>query len=154
MTNAGNPNPESETPNFILWGIIVFALIFAACMVSVGIQTLPNLFALISPPMPPIPSNTVEKSYEFDDFSRDVWEYTVSQNACDVQAFYLETPATCSELLACDESPQLFPRQTVGACENLETYSNFDMAWTARMIVDADDTQKTRLIITRQIQWK
>jgi hypothetical protein len=141
-----------------LWLPLVAGVIALAFAVFVAARIGPTLSALVTPPDPVLPANSVLKLKESVG-TRDEWVYEAPLSACEVVKIY-ETAFKPFEGGGCVFSPTAGcrsggmggggPRSAVARCGGKQTISNFNIQWSV-VIAVGDTSQKTSFRIYREV---
>jgi hypothetical protein len=153
-TNSpGSAEPEEAkrpVPLRVLLGGLA-AVLFA---IFIGTQVFPVLYALLFPPLPPLPGNATQVSHTSADHGADEWVYKSDQSACTLVAFYAAQGGECQIAPECHppSSDSASPAGTrVSTCVGQIKFSGFVMRWQAVITPQFDD--KSELALSRSIFW-
>lgn len=143
-------SPLSIAVLLIAGAVIVVIALFGAQLLSI-------LFAILFPPMPPLPENITEIRHTNLSYGVDEWLYDSDARACEVVLFYWENGTDCPEVpvpcqgLAPDEP--LLPRTHVAQCSGVQYFSLFAMRWSVNIAADSRDGSKTTFSLLREVFW-
>jgi hypothetical protein len=155
MTSNGNPSARKRQP-FSL-GALAFAFVVVALAGALGVQLLSVLYAVLFPPLPPLPSDTRELSYTQKHYGVDEWLYSIHEDACEVAVFYAQaSPLTCPVPPFCAANSVvsgLDKGMNVSRCGGELAFSAFVMSWNVIIGVDESDANKTVLRLSREVFW-
>lgn len=145
---------DSEGKRWQSYGCIAIAFIIVGVSLLFGFQLISILYAIISPPKPPLPENIIEVSHDNVSYGVDEWLYETDQNGCEMIDFFIEhegvctiPPATCA-----DENfiPPRIGTQYVGICKGSSDFSIFHMRWQATVFASSETTQ---FQMEREVLW-
>lgn len=155
MTSSGNPSPRKRQP--ASFGVLVLAFVAVVLAGILGVQLLSVLYAVLSPPMPPLPNGARELSYTEKHYGVDEWLYSVGDDACDVAIFYAQaSPMACPIPPFCATNSVvngLEKGMNVSRCGGDVAFSSFVMSWRVVVGVDETDANKTVLRLSREVFW-
>lgn len=143
-----------EIPRWRSYGCVIIAIIGVGVSLVLGFQLITIVYAIISPPKPPLPDNVTEISHDNISFGVDEWLYETEQDGCEVLDFFIEhdgvcriPPATCgSEGFA----PPAIGTQHIGTCTGESEFSIFHMRWHAVISISNEWTQ---FQMEREVLW-
>ena len=141
--------------------IPVLALVLLVAVVALGIYIGTNvlgvLFAVVSPPLPPLPPGMDAVSHESDSYGVDLWKYTTTGDACEVVQYIQDNggvcrvaPMQCGEYQE-DNSGFTVANSVVARCVGSVEFSIFNMQWWA-LIMRQPDT-RISLELHREVYW-
>lgn len=139
----------------------VLALVLLVAVVALGIyigtNVLSVLFAVVSPPLPPVPPGMTSVSHETESYGVDLWKYTTTGDACEVLQYIQENggvcrvaPMQCGEYRE-DNSGFSIANSVVARCTGSIDFSIFNMQWWA--LVMRLPTTETQLELHREVFW-
>jgi len=133
--------------------LLVIVVVLAA---YIGINVVSVLFAVVSPPLPPIPPNVVQTSHESTAYGVDYWRYTSTEDGCVLVRYLQENGGVCQIAPAQCAAPegQLGAATLdgiVARCEGRQDFSIFTMTWFGMVIREAPG--KTQLQLDREVYW-
>jgi hypothetical protein len=154
--------PESAArtiPRSILL-LAVAALILA---VFVGTQVLGVLFAIVFPPIPPVPDDAIQVSYASTGIDVDEWVYTSDSNVCEIVEFYQARSDVCRLLpFSCVDRPGgsdaplaggSAAGQHIGRCLGTTSFSLFAMRWQVIIGTGRAPGASAEFRLVREIFW-
>ena len=156
-TEATNKVEEGtrRSPIFLL----ILGTLFAVALM-IGIQVFTVLYAIIFPPLPPLPDDSIEVSHENIDYGVDTWLYSSSQDACDILLFYHQQDVECRIAPSVCASGQFETQSSVSSlshvaeCTGEVPFSIFAMRWNVNIAGGyASETAPTQFNLSRQVFW-
>ncbi len=122
----------------------------------IGVNVLTVLFAVVSPPLPPMPANLVEISHENVAYGVDRWRYTSTEDACSLVKFLEDNSGVCVYApLQCATNPEQTNRFAadglVARCDGSIDFSIFTMNWFGLVVKNSDS--QSRLDLDREVFW-
>jgi hypothetical protein len=161
MNNTGSPSnnadmsekPKPERSRF--WSLflpVAGLLVIGAAILM--LQLFPILYAILLPPLPPLPSDTVELNHRSISYGVDEWTYESSRSACEVIQYYQEKDGVCPQVVQCsgDES-SAFSGRNVAQCEGIFDFSIFTMRWISTISSDGSGGKGSVFQVSREIFW-
>ena len=155
--NAGSPNPEHESQpqQGLPLGIALIAagvaLLFA---ILVGPRLVGLLSAILSPPLPPIPADVIEVSYEELAYGIDNWTYQTDSNICDLIAFYESNEGQCPVLPpTCQSGDPQVDQEYLALCTGDIAFAAFMMRWRLEIPHRSSNSTSLNFHLSRQISW-
>lgn len=150
---SDSPQNRAALPVAVLLiagGVVLLTAIFAAQLLSI-------LYAILFPPLPPLPEAVRQIRHTHESYGVDEWLYTADVPACDVFLFYQPLSQDCPLLpAACQTStPQapLLPRTHVAQCSGSQYFSLFAMRWSVNIAAAENDGSKTVFSLSREVFW-
>ncbi len=134
----------------IAGGVVMVIAIFA-------VQLLGILYAILFPPLPPVPDAVTSIRHTNLSYGVDEWLYTLDDDACAVFLFYQPLSDDCPLLpAACQNiSPAqpLLPRTHIAQCSGSQYFSLFAMRWSVNIAAGETDGTKTIFSLSREVFW-
>ena len=138
--------------------LLAVPLLVAVVVVAayIGINVLSVLFAVVSPPLPPIPPNVTQTSHENTAYGVDYWRYTSSEDGCVLVRYLEENGGVCQLAPAQCAAPQgqqgmVAMDGIVARCEGRQDFSIFTLTWRGVVIREAPG--RTQLQLDREVYW-
>jgi hypothetical protein len=140
MTPAPEPPAQATAvaaPRRVPALAIMLLIATVALAIYIGTNVLGVLFAVVSPPTPPLPSGMDLVSYDSESYGVDLWKYTSAGDACAVVQYIQDNGGVC----------QVAPAQ----CSRDGDFSIFNMQWWA--LVMRLPNRLTQLELHREVFW-
>lgn len=138
--------------------LLTIPLLVAVVVVSayIGINVLSVLFAVVSPPLPPIPPNVAQTNHESTAYGVDYWRYTSTEDGCVLARYLEENGGVCQLAPAQCAAPQgqqgmVAMDGIVARCEGKQDFSIFTLTWRGVVIHEAPG--RTQLQLDREVYW-
>ncbi|MEP7291202.1 MAG: hypothetical protein ABI835_05435 [Chloroflexota bacterium] len=163
MAEIDAPEATAESPQepggrriSLLALVLLIAVVGLAAYI--GANVLGVLFAVISPPMPPMPLNLTETRHENVAYGVDHWRYTSTENACTLVKYLEENGGECEYApMQCIEPPEqstsvaMATEGIVGRCGGRIDFSIFTMTWFGLVIRESET--EVQLQLDREVYW-
>jgi hypothetical protein len=113
--------------------VLMFAVVMLAFYIGTNILTV--LFAVVSPPNPPLPDNLTLTSHDSPAYGVDTWKYSTPDDACDLVKYFQENGGVCvyapNQCGQFRESDPNFANGSilVGRCSGEIPFSIFNEQW-------------------------
>ena len=154
--NAGSPNePEQSTGGIPLLAALLAGLVAVIFIALIGPRLVGILFAIISPPEPPVPDSIRLLGYYRDVYGTDTWQYDTGADVCELVTFYMEQggicpvmPPRCSADSSGSQSDDFIAR-----CSGELDFSIFAMRWGFDVPLRTAPGGTLRFEVTREIFW-
>ncbi len=137
--------------------VIVLLIAVVALAIYIGTNVLGVMYAVIAPPMPPIPPDMTQISYENQAYGVDLWKYASTGDACALVQYVennggacLIAPMQCGEYRA-DHGDFSLENSIVARCTGKVDFSIFHMQWW-ELITRPSDTQQ-QIEAHREVYW-
>lgn len=166
MNSSGLPDTDAPQADPAGGGIPVWLglLALAGALVLalvIGVQIISALYAMIAPPVPPLPADVVEMEHLSTAHGIDEWLYGSQDDPCAITAFYAEQGATCTprEINLCDgarltiEADSVPITTPISTCTGGGTFSVFDYAYRVNVWAGYGEVSPTRFRVTREVFW-
>jgi len=148
---------ETEKPGRppLLAVILLIAVLLLAFYI--GTNVLSVLFAVVSPPLPPIPPNLTQTSHTSVAYGVDQWKYVTTGDACTLVKYVQDNGGDCHIVpLGCGENRAVDPNLTtegsiVARCEGKMNFSIFNEQWWSLVTYTKDGTPQIE--INREVYW-
>jgi hypothetical protein len=152
-SEAAPPKKRSPLPIAVLLiagGVVILVALFAVQLLSI-------LYAILFPPLPPLPASVTSIRHSSVSYGVDEWLYTADAEACAVFLFYQPLSQDCPLLpAACEnitpEEP-LLPRTHIAQCSGSQYFSLFAMRWSVNIAAAENDGTKTIFSLMREVFW-
>ena len=137
--------------------LILLLIVVLGLALFVGTNVLGVLFAVIAPPMPPLPPNMTEIEHTSVAYGVDDWKYTSPTDACEVVKAIVQNGGDCQLMpLQCADAQTTtgdFQVNTalVARCGGKVAFSIFNMQWWAHVTRNSDT--ETQLELHREVYW-
>ena len=152
------PAAETKAGGKQRYPLLVLPLLIVLVIVAayIGINVLSVLFAVVSPPLPPVPPNVVQTSHESTAYGVDYWRYTSSEDGCVLLRYLQENGGVCQIAPTQCSAPEGQQGTTivdgiVARCNGRQDFSNFTMTWFGMIIREAPG--QTQLQLDREVYW-
>ncbi len=123
----------------------------------IGTNVLSVLFAVVSPPLPPVPPDLTQVSHTSEAYGVDQWKYVTTGDACTLVKYVQDNGGDCRIVpLGCGENrafaPNLDVQNTIVArCEGQMSFSIFNEQWWSLVTYAKDGSPQ--LEVNREVYW-
>ena len=158
--NAGSPKDnDPEEQGGIPWVALGLALAALVVVVLVGPRVIGVLFAVMSPPEPPVPGGVRLLAYTRQVYGVDTWTYDIEQDVCQLVTFYQDQGGQCPVM-----PPRCLPdgqsagslqhsNDYVAVCSGDMKFSIFAMRWRFTVPVKSIGSPRVQFDLDRGISW-
>lgn len=153
--NAGSPNNPEESKSGVPWLALLFGLAALVFIAVTGPRLVGILFAIISPPEPPVPEGVRLLGYSRQAWGTDIWDFDTQADLCDVTAFYVEQGGVCPILppRCAPESETGQSADFVAVCTGDMEFSIFALRWRFEVPLRSAPGPRVRFSLGREIFW-
>lgn len=137
--------------------VIVLLVAVVALGIYIGTNVLGVLFAVVSPPLPPVPPGLEAVSHTSESYGVDLWKYTTKGDACEIVQFIQDSGGVCRVApMQCGEfrenhSDFSIADSVVARCVGSVDFSIFNMQWWALVLRQPDTS--TNVELHREVYW-
>ena len=155
MAEIAPLEPEKAArPPLLAIILLIAALILA---LYVGTNVLSVLFAVVSPPLPPIPPNLTQTNHTSAAYGVDNWKYVSTGDACTLVKYVQDNGGVCHIVpLGCGTSRAVDPNLSVvnsivARCDGKMNFSIFNEQWWSLISYTKDGTPQIE--VNREVYW-
>ncbi len=155
-TNDGSPSVSQVPPRRGLpLGLgLVGAGVALLVAILFGPRLVGLLFAIASPPMPPLPEAVTALSHEELAYGVDRWTYSTEGNICELVTFYESHEGQCPVLPpSCQAETPIVNPDLLARCHGDVEFAAFLMRWRLEIPHRGGHTSTLRFELSRQISW-
>jgi len=155
--NLQETPPEAPNPGRV--PLLAILLLIAALLLAVyvGTNVLSVLFAVINPPLPPIPPNLTQVSHTSEAYGVDQWKYVSTGDACTLVKYVIDNGGSCRIVpLGCGENRAIDPNAAVentivARCDGKMAFSIFNEQWWS--LITYTKANQPQIEINREVYW-
>lgn len=159
MSSTGSAEPRRDDAVRVPVRLIVIGIVTVTLALVIGTQVIGVLYAILFPPVPPLPSETRLISHTNVDYGVDEWLYTVNDAPCDVLRFYRDRADECRVVpLLCDPTQPgsetvTAVNQHIARCEAQVQFSIFALRWEVVIGTGASADEPVQIKLDREVFW-
>ena len=145
---------KQKKKNQPLWRRYLPALlaVVLVVVVIVGTQAGGMLYAILFPPVAPVPVDATEVRYNDHGYGVDEWVYITDETVCEVAQYYIDEGGICNLPPACNANDSdSYGGSATLLCTGQQSFSQFAMRWSA--YINDDPSGGSAFTLTREIFW-
>lgn len=162
MSSSGIPDKPQSSDIVIHRPRLLLVIGGAALLLLLYLSTqvIGVLYAIVFPPLPPVPAEVRELRHENEDYGVDQWLYASDLEACEVVRFYQRLTDSCviapGRCGAGSEIDIQTPGQHIARCYGDQYFSIFAMRWRVNIATgnpNSEASGSTEFSLEREVYW-